>query len=118
MTGRGPAADPRLPRLAALADLVQRHAVAALAENQRREAALAAEIAALRAEATGCAPTAFERSGGAGKHARWREARIRALNLERAGLRAARDGLARAAARAVARDQVIARLRAGDDPPA
>ncbi|MGS4946305.1 hypothetical protein ACVDG3_12560 [Meridianimarinicoccus sp. RP-17] len=116
MTRRGPAPDPRLPRLAALADLVQRHAVAALAENRRRDAALADEIAALRAETAGCEPTAFERSGGAARRAVWRDKRIRALNAERARLRAARDGLARAAARAVARDRVIGRLRDDSDP--
>jgi hypothetical protein len=107
--------DPRLPRLAALADIVQRHAVAKLAANRRQEETLVAEIAALRAEAAGCEPTAFERSGGAARRARWREARIRTLNAERAQLRAARDGLARTAARAVARDQVIAALRGGND---
>jgi len=118
MTRRGPVPDPRLPRLGALAGLVQRHAVAALAENQRREAMLATEIAALRAEIAGSAPTDYERSGGATRRAQWRAARIRALNMERARLRAARDGLAQAAARAVAREQVIARLRDGAGPPA
>lgn len=110
---RGPAPDPRLPRLAALAELVQRHAVAALAANRRRETVLAAEIAALRAEGGGTAPSAYERAGGAARRARWCAARLAELNAERARLRAAREGLARAAARAVARDQVIARLRDG-----
>lgn len=116
MSGGAPGPDPSLPRLAALADLVQRHAVAALAENRRREAALAAEIAALRAETAGCAPTAFTCSGGAARRALWCDQRIRALNAERARLRAARDMLAQAAARAVARDRVIARLRGRDGP--
>lgn len=118
MTGRAPGPDPRLARLAAIGDLVQRHAAAALAENQRREAALAAEIAALRAETVGCEPTPFERSGSAARRALWRDGQVRALNAERARLRAARDGLARAAARAVARDQVIARLRNREGPTA
>lgn len=116
MTGRAPGPDPRLPRLAAIADLVQLRAVAALAENHRREAALLAEIAALRAETAGSAPTDFERSGGATRRARWRDVRIKTLNAERAKLRAARDGLAQTAARAVARDRVIARLCKEDAP--
>lgn len=116
MTLPAPAPDPRLPRLAALAALAQRHAVAALAENRRKDAELAAEIDELRAETAGCAPTPFERAGGAARRARWCDARIRALNAERALLRAARAGLARAAARAVAREQVVARLQGQDDP--
>lgn len=112
----GPRLDPRLPRLAALASLVQRHAVAALAANQQKEAALVAEIAALRAEGTGAEPTDYACSGSAARRLRWSNTRIAQLNAERARLRAARDGLARAAARAVARDQVLARLRNGADP--
>lgn len=112
MTGRSPPRDPRLERLAAVASLVQRQAVAALAENRSREVALIAQIAELRSEGRGTAPTAYERAGAAACRDRWAADRIRALNAERAQLRAERDGLEKAAARAVARDAVIARLRA------
>lgn len=116
MMATGPRPDPRLPRLAALASLVQRHAVAALAANRQKEAALAAEIAALRVESAGTDPTDYTCSGAAARRLRWAAARIARLNAERAMLRAERDGLARAAARAVARDQVLERLQRGTDP--
>ncbi len=105
--------DPRLPRLKALADLVQQRAVAALAANAHRDARLVAEIAALRAEIADTAPTRFACAGGAVRRARWCTARIASLNAERAQLRAAREALAQAAAHAVARDQVLARLLDG-----
>lgn len=110
-----PRPDPRLPRLAALAALTQRHAVAALAANRQREATLVAEIAALRAESAGTDPSAYACSGSAARRLRWCGAQIVRLNAERAQLRAARDGLARAAARAVARDQVLSRLQGVHD---
>lgn len=116
MTRHDPAPDPRLPRLAELSDLVQRHAVAALAANQRREAALVAEIVALRAKIGATAPSPFECAGGGAAHARWCAARIATLSSAQAQVRAARDGLARAAARAIARDQVLARLRREGSP--
>jgi len=115
---RGPAlADPRLPRLAAITGLVQRHAVAALAANRAREATLAVEIAALQAEDGGTEPSAYERAGAGTRRARWCAARLAGLNAERARLRAECDGLARTAARAIARDQVVARMRDGGNAP-
>ena len=118
MSGDGPPFDPRLPRLAALADLVRRNAVAALAANHQRDAALVAEIAALRRESVDTAPTVYACTGGAVRRARWCAVRIAALNAERAKLRAARDALARAAAHAVARDQVLKRLGGSGGPGA
>lgn len=109
--------DPRLPRLAALAGLVRMQAVAALAANHRRDSVLAAEIAALRADVVDTAPTAYACAGGAVRRSRWCDARIAALNTERAQLRSAREALARSAAHAVARDQVLERLLRGEAPP-
>lgn len=73
------------------------------------------EIATLRAESGGTAPTEYACSGIAARRLRWNNTRIARLNAQRAQLRAARDGLARAAARAAARDQVLARLQRGED---
>lgn len=112
----GPRPDARLPRLAALADLVRHRAVAALAANHRRDAVLVAEIAALRADIADTAPSAYACAGGAVRRARWCGVRIAVLNAERAQLRAAREALARTAAHAVARDQVLALLARGHDP--
>lgn len=110
-----PRPDPRLPRLAALAGLVRMQAVAALAANHRRDSVLVAEIAELRADAVDTAPTAYACAGGAVRRSRWCDARIAALNTERAQLRSAREALARTAAHAVARDQVLGRLMRGED---
>jgi hypothetical protein len=102
--------DPRLARLRAVADLARARAWSELAENRRADAALGAQIDALREQAPGTAPDPFQCAGGDWRWRRWRDGRIAGLNGERARLRAGRDALERAAALATARLQAIDRL--------
>ena len=106
--------DPRLPRLAVLAELGESRASARLAQLLAEARAIETRIESLRAGAAPAAPEGFTLGGHDALWDRWRMGEIARLNRELATLRQELDDARRGAALATARSQVLSRLAGRD----
>ena len=106
--------DPRLPRLAALAEMVETRASARLAQVLAEAREIEARIETLRASAAPAAPEGFTLGGHDALWDRWRAGEIARLNRSLATLRQDLDDARRGAALATARSQVLSRLAGRD----
>ena len=106
--------DPRLPRLAVLADLVEGRETARLARVVAEARGIEAQIEALRGNVAPAAPEGFTLGGHDALWDRWRMGEIARLNRALADLRLQLDEARRAAALATARSQVLSRLAGRD----
>lgn len=104
--------DPRMERLARVADLASDHAMSALAGLQAKIRDIEAEIADLRAQDPQAAePSAYACAGGGEKWHRWRDARVKERLRDLARLRADESQLRTNAAQSLAKARLVRKLQ-------